>query len=201
MSTVMTLILTKKKELRIEEATVKKDVFEGDICLLRINLRYPDIVCGKKDPLLTFACGLYKNIASAFLQYAESEIFKRAREAYIADSGAFAPFAAIMKYEITRCDGEFLSVILDMSVGDGRNNLTVERKTQVWERAFGTKCKSDYFMPKKEIESALAKSLERDEIKRLDYELFALRDKGLEFFLRENGGYRSICIDLLQKND
>jgi hypothetical protein len=193
------MLLTKKKSFCIEEATVKREVTDGENCLVRINLRYPDLVCGKKDCMQLFAKDFYKNIADAFEKYATDELVKKAKTAYAEDPEGFKPFSALMKYEVTRLDEKFLSVMTDISVCDGKNPPSVERKTQVWERDFGTKCKAHYFMPKKDILLRLSEALEKDDMKRTDLELFVLRQDSLEFFLRGDGDYRSVVISL-QKN-
>lgn len=194
------MLLTKKKSFSVEEATIKREVKgEDGACLVRINIRYPDIACGKKDPLSIFARDFYKNVAEAFCKYAETELYKRAKTVYESDKDGFLPFSAVMKYEITALDERLFSVYTDMAVSDGRNEPSVERKAQVWERDFGTKCKAQYFMPKKVLHEKLSEILEKDELKRIDPELFVMRDGALEFFLRENGKYRSVSIPL-QKN-
>lgn len=194
------MLLTKKKSFCIEDAVIKREVTDEGICLVRINLRYPELVCGKKDCMQLFAKDLYKNIAVSFEGYAANELMKKAKEAYCANPEEFVPFSALMKYEITRLDEKYLSVITDLSVCDGVNPPNTERKTQVWERNFGTKCKAHYFMPKKELLKGLSSLLSREELKKLDLELFVLRDEDMEFFLREDGKYRSVRL-MLQKND
>lgn len=193
------MLLTKKKSFCIEEATVKRELTDGESCLVKINLRYPDIVCGRKDSMQLFAKDFYKNIADAFEKYATDELAKKAKAAYAESPEGFKPFSALMKYEVTRLDEKFLSVITDISVCDGKNPPSVERKTQVWERDFGTKCKAHYFMPKKDILLRLSEALEKADMKRTDLELFVLRQDSLEFFLRGDGDYRSVVISL-QKN-
>ncbi len=190
------MLLTKKKSLCIEEATVKREVQDGEICLVKINLRYPRLDCGKKDSMLLFAKDFYKNLAEAFENYAVDELSKKAKEVYNANPEEFVPFSALMKYEVTRLDEKFLSVITDISVCDGVNPPSIERKTQVWERDFGTKCKAQYFMPKKEIQKMLTEALGKDESKKIDLELFVMRKENLEFFLRENGNYKSVELSL-----
>ena len=194
------MLLTKKKSFCIEDAVIKREVTDEGICLVRINLRYPQISCGKKDCMQLFAKELYKNIAESFETYAANELSKKAKEAYVANPDGFLPFSALMKYEITRLDEKFLSVITDISVCDGINPPSIERKTQVWERSFGTKCKAHYFMPKKELLKGLSSLLSKDELKRLDLELFVLRDENLEFFLREDGKYRSVSLTMQKIN-
>ncbi len=194
------MLLTKKKSLCIEDSVIKREVTDEGICLVKINLRYPEIVCGKKDCLQLFARDFYKSLAESFEKYAANELLKKAKAAYSADPNSFNAFSALMKYEITRLDEKFLSVVTDISVCDGINPPSIERKTQVWERSFGTKCKAHYFMPKKELLKALSDVLGKDGLKRLDPELFVLRDGNMEFFLREEGKYRAVTLPL-QKND
>ena len=194
------MLLTKKKSFCIDDAVIKREVTDEGICLVKINLRYPEIVCGKKDCLQLFARDFYKNLAESFEKYAANELLKKAKAAYSADPNSFNAFSALMKYEITRLDEKFLSVVTDISVCDGINPPCIERKTQVWERSFGTKCKAHYFMPKKELLKGLSSLLSRDELKKLDLELFVLRDGNMEFFLREEGKYRAVTLPL-QKND
>ncbi len=195
------MLLTKKKSFCIEEAIIKRDVTdENQETLVKINLRYPKIECGKKDPLNIFAKDFYKSFAESFAKYAETELIKRAKTAKSETEKAFVPFSAVMKYEVTQNDKDFLSLWFDVSICDGINLPSVERKTQVWEREFGTKCKSSYFIPKKEISEFLSESLTKEELKRFDNELFVLREDGLDFFLRENVGYRAVHVRFLQKN-
>lgn len=194
------MLLTKKKSLCVEEESIKREVTDADgECVLRINLKYPKLVCSKKDPLFIFARGFYKSLAEAFLKYAEAELAKRAREAKVSAVADFLPYSALMKYEITQCDERFLSVSTDISVSDGVSAPSVERKTQVWERQFGTKCKAEYFIPKKVLMGILKEKLNKEELKRLDCELFCLRDGEMEFYLRENGGYRKETVSILSK--
>lgn len=193
------MLLTKKKSFCIEEATVKREVLDNGICLVRINLRYPNLVCGKKDCMQLFAKDFYKNLAESFEKYAADELSKKAKELYNENPEGFSPFSALMKYDITRFDEKYLSVITDLSVCDGVNPPSTERKTQVWERDFGTKCKAHYFMPKKDLHKLLSEALEKDKFKKTDIELFVLRDGALEFFLREDGKYGSVTLSL-QKN-
>ena len=194
------MLLTKKKSFCIEDSVIKREVTDEGICLVKINLRYPEIVCGKKDCLQLFARDFYKSLAESFEKYAANELLKKAKAAYSADPNSFNAFSALMKYEITRLDEKFLSIVTDISVCDGINPPSIERKTQVWERSFGTKCKAHYFMPKKELLKVLSDVLGKDGLKRLDPELFVLRDENLEFFLREDGKYRSVSLTM-QKID
>ena len=79
------MLLTKKKSFCIEEATVKREVLDNGICLVRINLRYPNLVCGKKDCMQLFAKDFYKNLAESFEKYAVDELSKKAKELYNAN--------------------------------------------------------------------------------------------------------------------
>lgn len=193
------MLLTRKKSFLIEDEIIKREVTADGICIVKINVRYPKIVCGKKDSMQLFAKDFYKNVAESFVKYAETELSKKAKEAYEASPDAFMPFSALMKYEITRLDEKLLSVITDISVCDGISEPSIERKTQVWERDFGTKCKAHYFIPKKELQKELSEAIPKDELKKLDHELFVLRDGTVEFFLKENGNYKTVTLPL-QKN-
>ena len=77
------MLLTKKKSFCIEEATIKREVTDGEICLVKINLRYPAIVCGKKDCMQLFAKDFYKNIAESLFKYAVDEIARAIAQAVI----------------------------------------------------------------------------------------------------------------------
>lgn len=195
------MLLTKKNKFRIDEGQIKEDVLsaEGEL-LLKINLRYPDIKCRKNDPMAVFARDFYPRIAKSFAEYAKSELFSVAQKARKAAPEGFLPFSAVMRYELTYEDERFLSVVLYISVSDGSGAPSAERKTQVWEREYGTKCKPTYFLSKKEIDDFIKENLTEDDKKLFDREMFVLRESGLEFFVRKGGAYASVVIPFLQKN-
>lgn len=199
----MNMLLTKKNKFTVDEGRIKEDVLspEGKL-LLKINLRYPDIKCRPRDAMAAYAKDFYLKLAVSFADYAKNELLKCAQSAYLLSPESFLPFSALMKYSITHEDESFLSIVQDISVSDGRSVPAVDRKTQVWEREYGTKCRLSYFVSKKETDEFIKENLKEEHKKRFERELFALRDGGLEFYLRGEDGYSSIFMPLdVQKID
>lgn len=187
------MLLTKKTKFSLSEAQIKEDILSdsGDL-LLKINIRYPEIKCAKNDPLAKYAKGFYADIASSLAGFARKELVKTAINAYNADKGAFLPYAAVMRYEVTLENNDHLSVLLDISVSDGINRPSVERKTQVWERKNGTKCRYSDFVLKEDITALVPEGMK----KRIDFGLFVLRVSGIEFFIPDTSGYIPLPIEL-----
>ncbi len=180
------MLFTKKSTLSVEEKQIKQEVKnQAGQTVLKINLRYPEIKCGKRDPLSVNAAPFYKRLAEGFLHYAKTELAGVAELA--CKSADFAPYSAVMSYEQCQCDGEYISFYVDIAVSDGVNPPITERKTQVWERKFGTKCRfCDFFRP------ADANSIFEGFDKRaIDRELFVKRGEEFEFFVRKESGFAS----------
>ncbi len=192
------MLLTKKNKFFIEEGQIKEELTDSNgIVLVKINIKYPEIKCGKRDKMSVFAKGFYKDMAEAFKKSALDELLPAAQHAYAGNPDEFVPFAAVMKYEMTFESKVFLSVMQDITVSDGKSNLINKKKTQVWEREYGTKCKLSYFLNKKEI-SELIKEHFADK-KGFDKELFVMREDGYEFFIRQGDEYISDVIKITQK--
>jgi hypothetical protein len=104
----------------------------------------------------------------------------------------FVPFSAVMRWSKTFESEDFLSFVIEFSVWDGKNSQSVERKTQVWERKFGTKCKSSYFFEPKKLKEEFANLY--GEKTRFDKELFALCEDGFEFYEKGKDGYKTFRI-------
>lgn len=186
------MLLTKKNKFALGEAHVKEELCgEDGAVLLKINLKCPEIECKKGDSLAVFARDFYKNFINAFAEYAKTELFKAALAAYKGAPQEFLPYSALMTYEVTYLDERFLSVVTDISVYDGIKGIGRERKTQVWEREYGTKCKISYFLSKNKLDE-IKKSLTRKQKRNADFELFALTEKGIELYLRSEDGYEKI---------
>lgn len=187
------MLLTRKNKFLLTEAQIKEDITSksGDI-LLKINLKYPDIRCGKSDPLSKYAVGFYKNLAKCFESFAKNELLAAANAAYNTNKDTFLPFAAVMKYEITLQNADFLSVITDISVSDGADSPSLERKTQVWDRKSGMLCRLSDFVSKEKIEEWIqkyGKSIKHSE-------LFALRENKIELFVSNSNGYTIISENI-----
>lgn len=187
------MLLTKKNKFLITEAQIKEDLLaqNGDV-LLKINIKYPDIRCGKNDPLNNYAVGFYNNLAKSFSNLAKTELLAAANTAYTANADTFLPYAAVIKYEMTLQNADFLSVITDISVSDGVSTPSLERKTQVWDRKNGTLCRMSDFIAKEKTEELIkkyGKTIKRNE-------LFVLRDNNIEMFVANGNGYISISENI-----
>ncbi len=185
------MLLNKKTKFSVSETQIKEDIVtpDGDL-LLKINIRYPDIKCAKNDPLAKYAKKFYGDISSAFLEFAKKELSKAALSAYKAGVETFLPYSAVMRYVVTLESKDYLSIMLDIAVSDGINPPSVERKTQVWERKYGSKCRHSDFISKKSLKAQVPET----DKKLFDYELFVLREGGMEFFIRNSNSYSSVLI-------
>ncbi len=186
------MLFSKKKRFSISDKLIKEDISteNGDI-LIKVNLRYPEIACTEKDPLGHNAVGFYKRIAESFLHSVKQDMAKIASERKKMDE-SFVPFSAVMRWTKTFENEDFLSFVIEFSVWDGKSSQSVERKTQVWERKFGTKCKSTYFFESKQLKEEFANLY--GEKTRFDKELFALCEDGFEFYVKGESGYKTYRI-------
>jgi hypothetical protein len=186
------MLFSKKKRFSISDKLIKEDISteNGDI-LIKVNLRYPEIVCADKDPLSRNAVGFYKRIAEGFLHSVKQDMVKIASERKKND-GSFVPFSAVMRWTKTFENEDFLSFVIEFSVWDGKSSQSVERKTQVWERKFGTKCRSSYFFEPKKLKEEFANLY--GEKTKFDKDLFALCEDGFEFYTKGENGYKTYRI-------
>lgn len=186
------MLLTKKNRFYIGEGNIKEELTDSNgVVLVKINIRYPEIQCGKRDKMAVFAKDFYKDTAESLKKSAQEELLPAARSAYANNPDEFVPFAAVMKYEITFESKDFLSVMQDIMVSDGKRNLINKKKTQVWEREYGTKCKLSYFIGKKDIAALIKENIAEENRKSFDKELFVMREDGFEFFIRQGDSYIS----------
>lgn len=189
------MLFAKKIHFSVSEKQIKEEIksAEGDT-LLRINIRYPELICPKRDPLLRFALPFYKQFAENFAEYARRELIKTAQKAKNASADTFLPFAAVMRWEKTYENERFVSFFIDISVSNVNSPPVTERHTQVWERERGTKCRTSLFFEPETFESLFNSLVGKERKKQFDRELFVLRENGLEFFLRTQGGYTPILF-------
>lgn len=181
------MLFTKKTRFSIGEKQIKEELKSPEgVTALKINIRYPEIKCQTRDPLSVNAAPFYKRVAEGFAEYAKNEL---ASIAFVASkTEGFAPYSAVMTYEKCFEDDRYISFYIDISVSDGIEAPITERKTQVWERKFGTKCRFlDFFEPK-----AVKDIFEGIDKRAVDRELFVMRDGGLEFFVRKDNGYEPL---------
>lgn len=191
------MLFTKKTKFSITEKQLKEDVLdENGAVLVKINVRYPEIKCSKKDPLSRNCVKLYPKIAESFCSYAKKELKSAALKTKKESADGFAPFSAIMKWENVFENERFLCLITDVSVWDGRGVPETDRKIQVWEREFGTVCRFSYFF-ESEAKKLIYDEFSTDDTKKaFDRELFALTKDGFEFHIRCKNGYRTFLLPL-----
>lgn len=195
------MLFTKNKKTEILEGIIKEELRDGQgNLILKLNLKYPDIKCRKNDPLAIFASPFYKKLALGLAEHAKGELFKSAGEAFLLAPESFLPYSAVMRYIVVNEDSGFLSVDLDISVSDGQGRIRRERKTQVWEREFGTKCKISYFMPEKELKTRLIEKYPDLDIRHIDKELFLYKNGDIIFLTCENDCEKEYSVSAGQKN-
>lgn len=188
------MLFTKKKRFSVTDKSIKEDILDanGDI-LIKINVRYPEIQCNERDPLNHNAVKFYKRIAESFAHSAKQDMAKAAEERKKSDID-FVPFSAVMRWSKTFESDDFLGFVIEFSVWDGKGKQSIERKTQVWERKFGTKCRFNYFFESKILKETF--TLSDKEKKSFDKELFALCENGFEFYLKGENGYKTYSLPL-----
>ncbi len=191
------MLLTKRPRFLVSEQQIKEELFAPDgATVLKINLRFPQIQCDKKDPLFKTAAPLYPRVADSVFKYAKTELYAMAQRAYSASSEDFLPFAALMRWENTFEDSDYLSILLDISASDGKAPPSVERKTQVWDRRKGTLCQlTDFASPDKLKAFAAEQGIPK--AKQLcKNRLFVLKEKGIVLYFPNMNGYTSIFMPL-----
>lgn len=181
------MLFTKKMQFSVSEKQIREELKSPEgVTALKINLRYPEIKCSKRDPLSVNAAPFYKRIAEGFAEYAKNELASIAFAA--SETDGFSPYSAVMTYEKCFEDDRYISFYIDISISDGIAVPITERKTQVWERKFGTKCRfRDFFDP-----TSAKEIFEGADKHAVDRELFVMRDGGLEFFIRKDNGYEPL---------
>lgn len=190
----MNMLFTKKVRFSVTEAQIKEDITDqSGEAVLKLNLKYPEIKCGKRDPLNHSAAAFYSRMANELAKCARNDFKKAAIAARAASGNNFVPFSVLMNWENTFESDEYLCIVLDISFFDGINSTT-ERKIQIWERGYGTKCKFSYFFKSESKSKLIEEFIKPENKKAFERELFALRENGFEFHLRCSDGY---CTYLL----
>ncbi len=189
------MLFTKKTRFSVTEKQIKEDICDQNgETVLKINLRYPEIKCDKRDPLLRDAVKFYPRFAEEFASCARNEFKKAALTSKEANSEGFVPFSALMNWENAFENEEYLCIVIDVSVSDGLFYLSSERKIQIWERAYGTKCRFSYFFKPDAHKKIIEEFIKPENKKSFDRELFALRENGYEFHLRCSSGHYTYLI-------
>ncbi len=191
------MLFTKKTRFSIEEKHIKEETLSNDgKTLVRLNLRYPAIVCSKRDCLSQYAVPFYEKTAQAFAEYARTGLKESAVKVLSAHEEGFRPFSAVMRFEKTYESDSYLSILLDMSVSNGVDAPVTERLTQVWDRKNGRLCKLTDFIDRKSLSLRMSESTGGKKHKSLGGDIFVLREKFVEVFFRDGEGYKGITLPL-----
>jgi hypothetical protein len=189
------MLFAKKTKFSITEKQLKEEVTDenGEV-LVKINLRYPEIKCSKKDVLFRNCAKLYPKMAEGFCDYAKKDLKNAALKSKKEHPEDYSPFSAVMKWENVFESERFLCFITDISVGLGKGIPETDRKIQIWEREFGTVCRFPYFF-ENEVKKIIAEEFLTDDTRKaFDKELFALTKDGFEFHIRCKNGYRTFLL-------
>ena len=121
------------------------------------------------------------------------DLLAAARSARAASPETFAPFGAVMIWELTYSSQYNVSFFTEVSFSDGRR-AEKTRRTQIWDRRSGQrKVFYDFFLPGADLYvSQLINGVSG--IRRTDRELFVLRPGAAEFFRREDDGYSAFAV-------
>lgn len=189
------MLFTKKTRFSITEKQLKEELRDenGEI-LVKMNLRYPEIRCSKKDVLHRNCAKLYPKMAESFADYVKNELKKIALKSKKESPDVFLPFSALMKWENVFDDEKFLCIITDISVSDGKNAPETDRKIQIWDREFGTVCRFCYFFENGAKKVIHEEFLTDETRKSFDKELFALTKDGFEFHIKCKNGFRTFLL-------
>ncbi len=189
------MLFTKRKQFRLLNEQIKEEIASpnGEV-VLKINLRYPKIQCPKGDKMAVYAKPLYEKIALGLCQYAKTELYKKALETYSAQPQGFAPFSAVMSWENTYIDENYLSVLLDISIGNSNGIASTQKKTQVWDRKSGVMCTANDFLSADALKELKRDCAKKDEGVCFHKELFLLREGTIQFLLMKEGGYVPLSL-------
>lgn len=183
------MLFTKKKVFSLTEKQIKRDILspEGEV-VLKINLRYPQLNCPKGDPLLQNAAPFYERFAESLLFYAERDL----KEEALKNRGA-EPYSIYLRWESPYCDEKYLSVFLEVGISLGDGNIKCQRKSQVWERKFGTKCPLKEFFTK-ERQNELKSEMKEKYGESFDIQLFLKTAEGYCFYIPSERGFQSVSV-------
>lgn len=130
------MFFTKSDISAIREEMIKKTLSNKDgIALLLINITYPVFILKEKDKMKQNGQPFYERTAKNFLQFAENELFERAKK--LSEKEEFRPLGAVMKYTKSFESKHTLSIFNDINIFDGVNEKNQLRTAQVWNKDKG----------------------------------------------------------------
>lgn len=190
------MLFTKKKQFSLTEKQIKQEMSnpEGK-AVLRINLRYPCLQCPKNHKLALTAEPFYNKLAEGFKEYAENELLKLATAAEKQSPEDFLPFSALMRFENTFETEKYLSILLDVSVSNGKEEPKTERTTQVWDKTTGLKLGFEDFLTSRSV-NELLNSKDKETKKAFNRRLFTLHNGFCRFYLKNRSGYSFLDVQI-----
>ena len=105
---------------------------------MQINIKYPGVKilpAGKFNKAENKINGFYDSIVKNFIKYCEKILYKTA--AYQKNADGFKPFGAVMTFETTYNNQDFLCVYLDINIYAGKGRGNIIRKAQIWNLTSG----------------------------------------------------------------
>lgn len=177
------MIFALKSRESVTEKQVKEEIKDKNgRVILKINLKFPEIKVKKKDPLMYNAAPFYQRTAENFLFFLKNDFLKLAFDA--SEKEDFAPYGACMNWKKFYEDERFLSIVLKISLFDGKATVGNEILCQTWEKKFGLKCPFSYFF-KKGAKKEIEKTLFKEKNEKISSDLFTLAENGFVFFVSD----------------
>ena len=132
----------------IQTKIIEKNLSRDSVVLIKITIKYPEILKGPCEECLPRINRFYRRAAYVFLDYCTDALYKSALEekAYADENGfPFRPFDAVMAYETPYNKNCTLSIYYDLyEYTGGAHGITV-RHSDTWD------LKSGYIMPLSEF--------------------------------------------------
>ena len=147
--------MIRKYRADIEQFNYKETLCEDRTPILRINIKGIELKCDKKHPLARHAEKYYKSLCSSFRDFAKTTLFGIAREDFLSRGGEFPPYSALLVSNACR-DEKYLSVITDILLTNGQEEIYKKRICEVFSTESGNKCRLGDFFTKGEIKELLS---------------------------------------------
>ena len=122
--------MTKDGFLDVKTQTICSEVKRGDKTVVLENIRYPEFAAREPryENLAAKMNRFYSDAAKRYSAYARTKL---ARRAFSAVCRGLKPYGAVMNYYVSYCEGDFVSVVVDISGFDGEKS-SCERVSHNW---------------------------------------------------------------------